>query len=200
MVRIAIAPPMLSMATCSGRADLLPAINRLGKIKLLQQRIPPATRPEMIRYSLKCAAEHSFDSWFQSAAAFDALAKTGHVTCPQCGSAEIVKTLMAPAVTPARKAGMPGFDTSGHDKPSLDKPLSTPSNPQEQALAALRAEVEANSDYVGKSFVAEARKMHEGTAAPRAIHGEARLDEARKLVEDGVPVMPLPFLPPRKVN
>ncbi len=64
----------------------------------------------------------------------------------------------------------------------------------------MRAEVEANSDYVGKSFVAEARKMHEGTAAPRAIHGEARLDEARKLVEDGVPVMPLPFLPPRKLN
>ena len=63
-----------------------------------------------------------------------------------------------------------------------------------------RAEVEANSDYVGKNFVTEARKMHEGTATPRAIHGEARLDEAKKLVEDGVPVMPLPFLPPRKLN
>ena len=147
----------------------------------------------MIRYSLKCAAEHSFDSWFQSAAAFDALAKAGHVSCPKCGSAEISKTLMAPAVTPSS-------EKSGNDKPSLHKPLSTPANPQEQALAALRAEVEANSDYVGKSFVTEARKMHEGTAAPRAIHGEARLDEARKLVEDGVPVMPLPFLPPRKVN
>jgi hypothetical protein len=144
----------------------------------------------MIRYSLKCAAEHSFDSWFQSAAAFDALATAGHVTCPQCGSAQISKTLMAPAVSAARNAG----------GPSLDKPLSSPASPQEEALSALRAEVEANSDYVGKSFVAEARKMHAGTAAPRAIHGEARLDEARKLVEDGVPVMPLPFLPPRKVN
>lgn len=145
----------------------------------------------MIRYSLKCVADHSFDSWFQSAAAFDALAASGHVTCPQCGSAEISKTLMAPAVTPARGAAV---------TPVIDRPLSTPANPQEQALAALRAEVEANSDYVGKGFVAEARKMHEGTVAPRAIHGEAKLEEARKLVEDGVPVMPLPFLPPRKVN
>ncbi len=144
----------------------------------------------MIRYSLKCAAEHSFDSWFQSAAAFDALADAGHVTCPQCGSAEISKTLMAPSVSVARNAQIP----------SLDKPLSTPENPQEKALAALRAEVEANSDYVGKNFVTEARKMHDGDAAPRAIHGEARLDEAKKLVEDGIPVMPLPFLPPRKVN
>ena len=144
----------------------------------------------MIRYSLKCAADHSFDSWFQSATAFDALAASGHVTCPVCGSAEISKTLMAPAVSPARNSATP----------SIDKALSTPANPQEEALAAMRAEVEANSDYVGKSFVTEARKMHEGTAPPRAIHGEARLDEAKKLVEDGVPVMPLPFLPPRKVN
>ncbi len=144
----------------------------------------------MIRYSLKCAAEHSFDSWFQSAAAFDALANAGHVTCPQCGSAEISKTLMAPAVSVARDAVTP----------TLDKPLSTPENPQEKALAALRAEVEANSDYVGKDFVSEARKMHEGEAPTRAIHGEARLDEAKKLVDEGIPVMPLPFLPPRKVN
>lgn len=169
----------------------------------------------MIRYSLKCADEHSFESWFQSAAAFDALANAGHITCPQCGSAEIIKTLMAPAVAPARKAGKPGPNETGRpetgpdetgpsaanrDKPSPNRPLSTPSNPQEKALAALRAEVEANSDYVGKSFVTEARKMHEGTTAPRAIHGEARLDEAKKLMEDGVPVMPLPFLPPRKLN
>jgi hypothetical protein len=144
----------------------------------------------MIRYSLKCAAEHSFDSWFQSASAFDALAATGHVVCPTCGSAEISKTLMAPAVSPARKSPAPG----------VAGPLSSPVNPQEQALAALRAEVEANSDYVGKSFAVEARKMHEGTTPPRAIHGEARLDEAKKLVEDGVPVVPLPFLPPRKLN
>ena len=144
----------------------------------------------MIRYSLKCAADHSFDSWFQSATAFDALAASGHVTCPVCGSAEISKTLMAPAVSPARNSATP----------SIDKPLSTPANPQEEALAAMRAEVEANSDYVGKSFVAEARRMHEGTAPPRAIYGEARLDEAKKLVEDGVPVMPLPFMPPRKLN
>ena len=144
----------------------------------------------MIRYSLKCVADHSFDSWFQSAAAFDALADAGHVTCPVCGSGDISKTLMTPAVASARKSATP----------SMDRPLSTPANPHEQALAALRAEVEANSAYVGKDFVAEARKMHEGTTAPRAIHGEARLDEAKKLVEDGVPVMPLPFIPPRKLN
>ncbi|WP_050526151.1 DUF1178 family protein [Pseudorhodobacter aquimaris] len=142
----------------------------------------------MIRYSLKCAADHSFDSWFQSAAAFDALAEGGHVTCPTCGSAEIVKTLMAPAVSTTRVAT------------TMAGTLSTPANPQEEALSALRVEVEANSDYVGKNFVTEARKMHNGAVPSRAIHGEARLDEAKKLIEDGVPVVPMPFIPPRKVN
>jgi hypothetical protein len=146
----------------------------------------------MIRYSLKCQADHSFDSWFQSANAFDALAKSGHVTCPACGSADIVKTLMAPAVSPARKSGAPA--------PVPANPLSTPATKAEAALAALRAEVTANSAYVGKDFATQAREMHEGTTPHRAIHGEARLEDAKKLVEDGIPVMPLPFLPPRKVN
>ncbi|MEN8840515.1 MAG: DUF1178 family protein, partial [Octadecabacter sp.] len=61
-------------------------------------------------------------------------------------------------------------------------------------------DVEDNSDYVGKSFVDEARKMHDGEAPERAIWGEAKLDDAKKLVDDGVPVMPLPFMPKRKTN
>ncbi len=70
----------------------------------------------------------------------------------------------------------------------------------EAALAALRREVEENADYVGLNFVAEARAMHEGDLPSRSIYGEARIDEARKLLEDGVPVAPLPFRPIRKVN
>ncbi len=42
--------------------------------------------------------------------------------------------------------------------------------------------------------------MHEGTAPERSIYGEARPDEAKKLLEDGIPVAPLPFLPGRKTN
>ena len=56
----------------------------------------------MIRYSLKCDKAHDFDSWFQSAAAFEALQQAGHVTCPICGSGTVEKSLMAPVVRPAR--------------------------------------------------------------------------------------------------
>ena len=67
-------------------------------------------------------------------------------------------------------------------------------------LEKLRRHVEATSDYVGMSFAAEARAMHDGEKPERAIHGEARPDEARKLLEDGVPVAPLPFRTRRKVS
>ena len=58
----------------------------------------------MIRYSLRCAGAHDFESWFQSATAYDALAGRGMVTCPECGSAEVEKALMAPRVSTEREA------------------------------------------------------------------------------------------------
>jgi hypothetical protein len=143
----------------------------------------------MIRYDLKCDQGHAFDSWFQSSAAYDRLAQAGHVACPACGSARVEKALMAPAIAPEAVAGR---DTA--------RPLTTPQDPREVALAALRREIEEKSEYVGMSFAAEARAMHEGLTPERPIHGEARMDEARKLLEDGVPVAPLPFVPARKTN
>jgi hypothetical protein len=92
--------------------------------------------------------------------------------------------------------------STGRDKTGSDKarPLSEPASPAEQALKELRRRIEAESDYVGADFAREARAIHEGEAEARQIHGEARLDEARKLLEDGVPVMPLPFATTRKAN
>jgi hypothetical protein len=150
----------------------------------------------MIRYDLTCAEGHRFDSWFQSAAAFDALRDAGHLTCAICASARVDKALMAPAVavaarTPAVAAAEPAAAAT---------PMTTPRDAREAALAALRAQIEAGSDYVGMNFAAEARAIHDGTAPERSIYGEARPDEARALIADGVPVAPLPFLPSRKAH
>lgn len=139
----------------------------------------------MIRFSLKCDKDHGFDSWFPSGAAFDTLKAGGHVTCPICGSAAVEKALMAPAVQAGR--GETG-------------PLQAVETPVEQAIAALKKQIEENSEYVGMNFAAEARRIHQGDAPERSIHGEARLDEAKKLIEEGVPVAPLPFLPARKAH
>lgn len=144
----------------------------------------------MIRYTLTCANDHGFESWFQSAEAFDRLAASGRVACAVCGSTEVGKTLMAPVVRAARKA----------DAPEGERPLSAPRTQVEKAIAAMRRQIEENSDYVGLEFAAEARAMHEGTIPERSIYGEARADEAKRLIEDGIPVAPLPFRPTRRAN
>lgn len=174
----------------------------------------------MIHYSLKCAEGHSFDSWFQSAAAFDKLAAAGMVSCSVCGGTRVEKAVMAPRVRPGRKAvsavgepdAAPGTAVQpprqaaakapGQEAPAAKGAgmLSRPAGEVEKALAELRRKVEANSDYVGDRFVKEARAMHLGEAPERAIHGEARLEDAKELIEEGVPVLPLPFRPGRKTN
>jgi len=132
----------------------------------------------MIKFTLKCAQGHDFDSWFQSASAYDRLSATGMVSCAVCGSTQVEKAQAA------REEGA----------------LTRKPDTAEQAIAALRRKVEANADYVGTRFAQEARDMHEGVLPERAIYGEARPEEARRLIEDGIPVAPLPFAPRRKTN
>ena len=132
----------------------------------------------MIRFTLKCDNAHSFESWFASGAAFDTLMRAGMVLCVECGSTDVTQSLMAPAVA-----------AKGNIAPVKEAPL-----------AKMRREVEANSDYVGVSFATEARNMHDGLIPERPIYGEAKPDEARKLIEDGIPVLPLPFIPTKKAN
>lgn len=138
----------------------------------------------MIRYALKCADGHGFDSWFQSAGAYDTLSDKGMVSCAVCGSTEVSKAIMAPRVTLKDDVA----------------PLSVPSTPAEQALRKLRTELEKNADYVGTTFATEARAIHLGEAPERPIWGQANLKEAKALVEEGVPIAPIPFGPSRKSN
>ena len=133
----------------------------------------------MINYNLKCENDHRFDSWFQSADAFEKLLSAGMATCPVCGTAKVEKAPMAPRVRPARNAA----------KPTLSGPMS----PAEQAIAEMRKEVEANSENVGENFALEARRIHEGDAPERSIYGKAKPNEAKELIEDGIPVTPLPW-------
>lgn len=150
----------------------------------------------MIRFTLKCPSSHEFESWFSSGDGYASQRAARFVACPTCGSTEVEKSLMAPAIRSARNA-----PATLPPSPPSDSPRPTISiDPREAALAELRRQVEASSDYVGMNFATEARRIHNGEAPERAIYGEAKPDEARQLIEDGVPVAPLPFLPTRKAH
>jgi len=133
----------------------------------------------MIKFSLKCSNGHQFDSWFGSNDDYNRLKTRGLVSCVVCGMAKVEKAVMAPRL-PARTR-------------SKETPLSAPASPAEQAVRELRTKIEKSADDVGTNFATEARKIHEGDAPERSIFGQAKPEEARALIEDGVPVLPLPW-------
>lgn len=132
----------------------------------------------MIKYQLRCGADHEFEGWFRSSADFDAQAADGLLECPVCGSATIAKAIMAPAV--ARRGG------------ARANRLAEIRQTMADAATRARDYVEKNFDYVGEKFPEEARKIHYGEVKPRGIYGEASGKEVRDLVEEGVEVSPLP--------
>jgi hypothetical protein len=154
----------------------------------------------MIRYALMCADGHRFESWFQSSGAFERLRGAGHVTCAMCGGKDVTKAVMAPALAQGRAApDVPDMPERTHPAPGPAPRdgammLASPSPEVEAAMRALRAKVEANAENVGARFAVEARAIHLGDAAPRAIYGEATGKEARALVEDGVEISSLPWI------
>lgn len=131
----------------------------------------------MIRYALSCAFDHEFEAWFGSSNDFDDQVARGLVECPHCGSRDVKKQIMAPSVQGT--------------KASLYKAEAA------KALAEIRKKVEANCDYVGDRFADEARAIHLGDAEARGIYGEASLPEVKALIDEGIPVAPVPGLSPK---
>jgi len=133
----------------------------------------------VIVFDLQCRdGGETFEAWFSSNADYEEQRAGGLVQCPMCQSANIQKAPMAPRVP--RKGS--------------DNPLTR--------LAAMQTEMLKQSRWVGDSFAETARAMHAGEIAHEQVHGKATLDEAKSLVEDGIPVapLPLPVTPPSQVN
>ena len=139
----------------------------------------------MIRYSLACPFDHEFEGWFGTSSDFDDQSSRGLIGCPVCGSTNVRKAIMAPAVVGAKKADP--IATSAEQRAMVM-----------QAMEAVREHIETHFDDVGDSFATEARAIHEGRSEQRGIYGQASPKEVKNLVEDGVPVLPLPPSPVEK--
>ena len=146
----------------------------------------------MIKYALICEQRHGFESWFASSAAYDKQEKRGLVTCPACGSGKVEKAIMAPRLSGTRKGRQRAAETPTATSVAM-------LTPQEQELRAklkeVREHITKNADYVGQKFPEEARKMHYGETEHRSIYGEASLETAKELHDEGIELHPLPVLP-----
>ena len=169
----------------------------------------------MIVFDLSCrGGGHRFEAWFRSTEDFACQKDAGLLICPECGSSDVDKAVMAPAVgrkgnqapvvrekaaqesaTPAAGTPAPGPAASvANVTPEMRKALL--------ALATMQKEALEKSRWVGDDFADEARAMHYGERDAEPIHGEASRDEVEELLEEGVEIAPLPFpvAPPDTVN
>jgi hypothetical protein len=143
----------------------------------------------VIRYSLVCDNGHTFESWFQNSKASDGQLKRGLVACPICDSVKVSKAIMAPAISASKRK------EAAEDVVQPVALLSEKEQETRKLVKALHEHVKKNSEHVGEKFPTLARQMHYEEIPARSIHGEAKPDEVRELLEEGVEVAPLPPLP-----
>ena len=143
----------------------------------------------MIVFDLRCGGGHVFEAWFGSSDAYESQRKAGQVQCPVCNGGDVTKAVMAPAIP-----------SKSNSKPSPPSPDALKA--AMKMLAARQAKALESSEWVGTAFAERARAMHLGEEKQVTIHGQASLAEAKALVEEGVPVapLPLPVVPPEKTN
>jgi hypothetical protein len=135
----------------------------------------------VIKYCLQCTHGHEFEGWFASSASYDAQVAAGQLTCPECNSRDVGKSIMAPNLARA----LPDVAALDDDSPARYRNL---------VREVTRVLAKASED-VGARFPEEARKIHYREVEQRAIRGTASMDEARALVEEGVEIMAMPRLP-----
>ncbi len=159
----------------------------------------------MIVFDLRCAkAGHVFEIWFGSSTDFEEQKARGLVTCPYCGSTEVDKAVMAPNV--GAKGNSRPDAAPAPTGATVPAAVNMPSPAEFKAMVAKLAEVQSRmlegSSYVGTNFADEARSMHLGEQEARPIHGQTSPDEAKALIEEGIPVAPLllPVRPPNSEN
>lgn len=155
----------------------------------------------MIVFDLSCRDGHRFEGWFGSSADYDDQRTRGLLACPTCGDSEVNKAPMAPSV-PVKGNAKQEVLPAEAPQPMANTPMPAEVAKALAALARAQAEALKNSTWVGDKFAEETRKMHYGERDEAPIHGQASLAEAKALIEEGVPVAPLPFpvAPPEKLN
>ncbi len=162
----------------------------------------------MIRYALICDNGHDFESWFPTSASFEEQAKRGFVACPLCNSIKVERAIMAPNVARTDRGSKQrpekmqieaqAVSSDSGSAAAAPAPVALMGEKEiafREMVTALHAHVTANAEHVGPRFADEALKIHHGESDSRPIYGEASLDDARMLHEEGVEFLPLPRLP-----
>mgnify|MGYP001299323309 CR=1 FL=1 len=136
----------------------------------------------MIKYKLSCKnCLNSFDSWFSSSKEFEKLKKSKYLSCPNCNSLTVDKSLMAPNILNAQVS---------------KERLNDKKNKEiRKKIKEYQKFIEKNFEYVGEKFSYEARTIHYNSKKKKkGIYGKASLSELKELNEEGIETEVIPWI------
>ena len=147
-------------------------------------------RRAMIRYALVCDHGHEFEGWFGASADFDDQAGARPARLPGLRLAARCASRSWPRPSPARRS-------------AASRPTPTPAQARDDdgghgpGARPRRGELRLCRRPLRHARPAPSTRA---SREDRGIYGEATPAEVKALVEDGVPVAPLPPEPPKKTE
>jgi len=128
----------------------------------------------MISFDLECNNGHKFEGYFKDYNAFDDQMKAGFVECPVCNSREI-KRLYTGCSIQAKSSVLE------KKQPNFF-----------EMVRMIESYIKDHFENVGDRFPEVARAIYYGIEEERNIYGNASKDEMKDLIDEGIPVLPLP--------
>ncbi|MDC0061063.1 DUF1178 family protein [Candidatus Pelagibacter sp.] len=137
----------------------------------------------MIKYQLICKeCKLTFDSWFASSKEFEKLKKKNFLSCHNCNSIHIEKSLMKPNVLNKRKS-------------TSEVPLKNNNLRIKKTIKEYQNFIKNNFDYVGSNFAYEARSIHyDKKKRKKGIFGKPSKNEIIELKEEGIETQSIPWI------
>lgn len=145
-------------------------------------------------FDLQCAGGHAFEGWFSSEDDYQDQRQRGLLACPLCSETDVARIPSAPRLNLRAQAAPDRKSKQKHEAGRRGAEVASvpPAAMQAAWLQAVR-QVMARTEDVGQRFPEEARRMHYGEIEERGIRGQATPEQTRDLLEEGIPVMPLPI-------
>ena len=138
----------------------------------------------MIKYSLTCkSCDLTFESWFASSKEFEKLKRKKILSCHNCNSLDIEKSLMTPNLISKK------FDKTKNIK-EIKK-----YNKIKKMITEYQTFIKSNFEYVGNNFTYEARSIHYNKKKKqKGIYGSATQEEVKELKEEGIDTQVIPWI------
>ena len=155
----------------------------------------------MIKYKLKCNSEYcleekEFDGWFQNIEAYEKQKLHGLISCPICGSDDVIKSLTTPSLKKTKKINQENETNKINKKSKVNDNIVVNENLKNIStiLRTIKKEIQKNSTFVGDQFVSKVRSMKQGKIREKPIYGHGTNKEIQELRDEGIDVVNVPWI------